>query len=290
MRPGRASKTAEHNALFRALEAHCPERERVVSDPLAEAFLSWPFRTIAVSARSAAARRVVCAIIDRRWPGVRTSVVARTRLIDELVGDAIGDDAQLVILGAGYDTRAWRLDRPRGVEVFEVDHPDTQRRKRLVLARHHAATSAARFVPTDFLLDQLDGAMRRSGYDASRRTVFLWEGTTNYLDEPAVDATLRWCARAPSGSELIFTYVNDDVLKDPTRYEGAPRVFAALGRVNERMSFGIAPEKLSAYLDERGLELEQDTGAAQYRERFYGPRAADMRGHEFYRVAAACVR
>jgi methyltransferase (TIGR00027 family) len=291
MRPGRASKTAEHNALFRALEMRAPERERLVADPFAAAFLTWPLRLVDVAARSRVGRVGAVTFIDRRWPGVRTSVVARTRLIDEMIADAIGVvSMQMVVLGAGFDTRPWRLaclrDHPA---IFEVDHPDTQRRKRAILARRELDGALVRFVPSDFRLDRLATAMIEQGFSRSIPTLFLWEGTTNYLDEDAVDATLRWCAAAPPGSRLIFTYINDDVLRDPTRYQGARGVFATLERVNERMTFGMAPERMASYLAVRGLHLDQDLGAGEYRAKYYGDRALAMRGHEFYRVATAHI-
>jgi methyltransferase (TIGR00027 family) len=290
MQPGRASKTAEHNALFRALETGMPERERLITDPLAAQFLSRPFRAVVVGARSRVVRAGIVQVIDRRWPGVRTSVVARTRLIDELIADAVRTVTQIVILGAGFDTRAWRLACLRDdAAIFEVDHPDTQRRKRAVLARADLKSPHVRFVPTDFRLDQLAAAMTEHGYSREAPTLYLWEGTTNYLDEDAVDETLRWCGAAASGSQLIFTYINDDVLRDPAGYKGARRVFATLERVNERMTFGMAPERMASYLAERGLQLVYDLGAAEYRAKYYGDRASTMQGHEFYRVGTARV-
>ena len=291
MQPGVPSKTAEHNALFRALELAVPKRERIVEDPLAAEFLSWPYRAVVQLARVPGGAAVIRSIIDRRWPGVRTSLVARTRRIDEMVSHVAPSCAQVVILGAGYDTRAWRLDCLRDREgLFEVDHPDTQRRKRRVLERCGQPTSHVRFVATDFHLGRLAAAIAEQGYRRHDSTVFLWEGTTNYLDDTAIDATLRWCAESGPGSQLIFTYINQDVLTDPSRYEGAERMLGTLGRANERMTFGLDPSQLASYLAERGLELESDTGAAQYRAELYGERARSMRGHEFYRVAQARIR
>lgn len=282
MRPGRASRTAEHNALFRALEARRPAAVRLVDDRLSEAFLSWRYRALLGPWRAGSRR-----LIDRRWPGVRTAVVARTRLIDDTIGEIAGDCAQVVVLGAGFDTRAWRLASLAGVPVFEVDHPDTQRRKRDVLGRVGAGRSDVAFIPTDFHLGRLRLVMDAAGYDPGRPTLFLWEGTTNYLDAGAVDATLRWCTRAAAGSHLVFTYIDRAVLTDPGRYEGAARVLATVQRVGEQMTFGLAPEGLAAYLDERGLRLLSDTGAAGFRATYYGEAARAMRGHEFYRVAHA---
>jgi methyltransferase (TIGR00027 family) len=289
MKSGRASSTAAHNALFRALEARGPSESRVVTDALADGLLPWRFRLVTAAARWTAARRAITRIIDDRWPGVRPTVLARTRMIDTMVAELANETAQLVVLGAGLDTRAWRLPGLRQVAVFEVDHPDTQRRKRARLRRRCLDDVHVRFVPTDFTLGRLDAAIADAGFDPSLPTCFLWEGTTNYLSAEAVDATLRWCARAPAGSQLVFTYIDEDVLSDPSRYAGAERVFSTLRRAGEPMTFGLAPDALADYLAERGLVLVSDRGAASFRRECYGAASAEMRGHEFYRLAHARI-
>jgi methyltransferase (TIGR00027 family) len=273
--------------LFRALEARRPESQRVVTDRLAEGLLPWRFRLLTIPARWGAWREAITGIIDRRWPGVRPTVLARTRLIDAVVGDLAPTTPQVVILGAGLDTRAWRLPELEHLAVFEVDHPDTQRRKKTLLGRHDLDIAHVHFVPTDFNLERLDAAMPQAGFDPLLPTLFLWEGTTNYLSAEAVDATLRWCARAPAGSQLVFTYINADVLDDPSRYVGAEQVFSTLRRADEPMTFGLAPDSLAAYLAERGFQLVTDIGADTFRRQAYGTASAAIRGHEFYRVAHA---
>jgi len=136
MREGHASRTAEQNALFRALESSRPERERICDDPLARHFLTWPLTVVTCIAAIPGGTKFVSSFIDRRWPGVRSSVVARTRLIDDVITTALEKDIeQMVILGAGFDSRAYRLPRLRAIDVFEVDHPDTQAAKQRVLKR-----------------------------------------------------------------------------------------------------------------------------------------------------------
>lgn len=104
-----------------------------------------------------------------------------------------------------------------------------------------------------------------------------------------MDATLRWCARAATGSRLLFTYVHRDVLTRPETFVGTERLFASLARAGERLTFGIDPDALPGFLAARGLSLERDVGAAEYRARYFGDAARRMRGHEFYRVALARV-
>ena len=135
MREGRASRTAEHNALFRALESALPERRRLFEDFLARAFLGRPFALVARLAALPGLRDLLPAFVDGRWPGVRSSVVARTRLIDDTIAASLGRTEQLVVLGAGFDSRAYRLPGLAGIRVFEVDHPDTQADKRAALER-----------------------------------------------------------------------------------------------------------------------------------------------------------
>jgi methyltransferase (TIGR00027 family) len=277
-------------ALFRALEnARAPGRRRC-EDPLAQAFLSPGLAFAAKLARIPGIAALVSAIIDRRWPGTRTSAVARTRFIDDALRAAQAvAPAQLVILGAGFDSRAWRMPELAPLRVFEVDHPDTQARKRDALARAGVALPPnLRFVATDFDQQGLERAMAGAGYDPSLRTVFLWEGVTNYLSAAAVDATLRWCAAAAPGSRLIFTYIHADVLSNPQGFFGIDGVLAALAAAGERWTFGLQPSQLPGFLSQRGLRLQGDVGAAEYREQVYGEAARAMRGYEFYRIAVAC--
>jgi O-methyltransferase involved in polyketide biosynthesis len=131
--------------------------------------------------------------------------------------------------------------------------------------------------------------MRTAGYRGSARSFLLWEGVTNYLTEDAVDSTLRWCARASTGSVRLFTYVHRDILVRPSAFTGSKRLFASLEKAGERFTFGMEPSDVPQYLAERGSSLERDVGAAEYRARYFGERARRMRGHEFYRVALAHV-
>ena len=290
MREGHASRTAEYMALFRALESSRPASRRLFDDPLARAFLSWPLSAVARLAAVPGLGQALPWIIDQRVPGARSSGVARTRLVDDAITAWLrGDGDQIVILGAGFDSRAYRLPGLRGVAVFEVDHPDTLAIKRRVLERVLAVPSNVHFVPTDFNQRELAAAMTSAGYRESARTFFLWEGVTNYLGDAAVDATLRWCSRASPGSQVLFTYVHRDVLTKPGAFIGTEKLFASLEKFGEAWTFGIEPAELPRFLAGRGLSLEADLGASEYRERCFGEAARAMRGYEFYRIAIARV-
>ena len=294
MKEGHASRTAEYMALFRALESSLPAGRRLFDDPFARHFLGPSLAFVARLGNLPGLRELVLRIIDRRWPGARTSGVARTRFIDEAVGPALEEQLeQFVVLGAAFASRAYRLPGLRKTTVFEVDHPDTLRRKRSALTRALGAFPGhVRFVPTDFNQDDLEQAMVAAsggGYRESARTLFLWEGVTNYLTEAAVDATLRWCSRAAPGSRLLFTYVERSVLEDPQSFFGTEKLFATLEAAGEAWTWGIEPCALPAFLAQRGLSLEQDVGAEEYRRLYWWERAHTIRGYEFYRIAVAVV-
>lgn len=123
----RISFTAQTMALQRAMETTRPRSSRLFDDPLARDFLRGPLRAVADLAALPVAGRVIPALYDLIWPGPRPSAAARARLIDDTLARARDDGiAQVVLLGAGFDTRAWRLPAIRRARVIEVDRPETQ--------------------------------------------------------------------------------------------------------------------------------------------------------------------
>jgi methyltransferase (TIGR00027 family) len=291
VKEGQASRTAEYMALFRAIESSLPAKRRLFEDPFARQFLGPRFALIARLCGVPGVADLVSRYIDGRWAGARSSAVARTRLIDDTIAEALAQGLdQMVILGAGFDARAYRLAGLSAVDVYEVDHPDTLAKKRAILRRASFDTPArVRSVGIDFKSADLERVMDAAGYSTQARTFILWEGVTNYLTEAAVDSTLRWCARAASGSELLFTYINRAVLDDPGSFTGTETLFATLKEAGEQWTFGLAPAELADFLRQRGLALQQDIGSSEYRARYLPRVSRVMRGYEFYRVAIARV-
>jgi methyltransferase (TIGR00027 family) len=257
----KASRTAQHNALFRALEQGLPAP--LFHDPWARRFLRGRYRWAARVPAAWAAR-----LIDRRWPGPRAAVSVRTRYIDDAVRRAAADGLdQLVILGAGLDARAYRMPELRSLRVFEVDHPETQRFKRRVVGD---APAWVTYVAVDLGGEDLALALAAAGFDPARRTLLLWEGVTNYLDAASVGATLRFAAA--NARELIFTYVERRLLEDPASFRGGAAAQAYVREIGEPFTFGLVPEQLPAYLGEYGLALEEDHALSALAPRYYvGP-------------------
>ena len=287
MRSNSASRTAAYMALFRAIESSRPAAERLFDDPLAPAFLDHRLRMAAYAARLPIVGQFIPWYIDRRWPGPRPSGVVRTRAIDDAVRRALRNGCrQLVLLGAGYDTRAYRLPEAAGVETFEVDYPATQSVKRAALER--ALTNPFRrvhLVPVDFEHDSLATALEEAGLNRRERTCIVWEGVFSYLTIAAIDKTLRWIVYAcAAGSRLILTYVDEAALRPDDRRAAW---IAAVEQAGEPFVTGLDPSAATDFFALRGLHLLADNSTREMAERLAPSAARTIPG--FYRVAVLDV-
>jgi methyltransferase (TIGR00027 family) len=276
-------------ALFRAIESVQPPASRLFTDPFARKFLRPSLRIVTDMTRVPLVREAIPWIIDRRWPGAQTSGVARTRFIDDVLVQALHDGVQqVVILGAGFDCRAYRLPGMDRVRVIEVDHPDTLEAKRDRLQQLLGSRlNHVHFVAVDFNREYLENVLKAPAFDPNCKTFFLWEGVTNYLTAAAVDATFSAMRRVAERSLVLFTYVHKAVLDVPGAFEGTANLNHTLQSVGEHWTFGFDPAELPDYLGQRGFRLLEDIGATEYRARYMDANRRRLRGYEFYRIALA---
>jgi methyltransferase (TIGR00027 family) len=288
MRTGRSSRTAQQNAAFRAAESTRPPGTRLLNDPYAAQLLPLGLRILVWISSVPAVGNGLLRFVDTRWPGARSSIVARTRLIDEWVCEAAkGGVNQVVLLGAGFDSRAWRLPALADARVFEVDHPATSAEKRRRLSRLGADFSHVRFVSVDFGYQMPAESLAEAGFDPTRRTLVIWDGVTNYLQSEVVDSITRWVGGLVRGGQLIFTYVHSGVLDGSMSFEGAAAALRAVRKSGEPWTFGMHPDSVADYLNRRGLRLLANLGADEYRRRVIGPTAQQIGAYSFYYVALA---
>jgi methyltransferase (TIGR00027 family) len=184
--------------------------------------------------------------------------------------------------------RAHRLQALADCPVFEVDQPATQAAKRAVVERLDLRRSQLTYVPVDFEVDDLAGALRAAGFDTAVPAVFVWEGVTNYLTRAAVAATLDTVRDlVAAGSRLVLTYVDRRALIEPSPFPEARRWVRGVARVGEPWTFGLLPEEAAEFFAEHGLEVRADTSAYDAgRVWFTGRRE---RGSRLYRIAVADV-
>jgi methyltransferase (TIGR00027 family) len=289
MTPSKASKTAAQMALSRAIESREPTVQRVCFDPFAEQFLGAAYRMLLVARPL---RASIVGIIEALFAGHHHYVVVRTRYVDDFLDQQLTPDVrQVVILGAGYDSRAYRFgDRLRQVAVFEVDHPATSRRK--VLGVEKILGSVPRhvtYVPVDFDRDTVGARLEDAGYRSDLRTIFLWEGTTPYLSAEAVDETLRFVrARSASGSVLLFDYILRSVLDGTCTARGAQTERDRMKATSEPFVFGIDEDEIEEFLSARGFCHVRDAGGDALRTRYLrGDRDAYVK--PWWRIVHASV-
>jgi methyltransferase (TIGR00027 family) len=206
-------------------------------------------------------------------------IALRTVAIDTAVRDAIAAGAtQLVILGAGYDGRAWRLPELAGVKVFEVDHPATQGDKRARVAELPPASGIVTFVPVNFEREALGDALERAGHDRSSPTCWIWEGVVMYLTHDAMRATLADVGRRSApGSTLIVNYHTEHrglLSRLMFRLIGEPQISAWM------------PAEMAADLRSAGFEVREDSGMTEWNERFAQRSARVDRGYYMHVVVA----
>jgi methyltransferase (TIGR00027 family) len=234
MQQGQASRTAVGAAGHRA--AHqILERGFVFADPLALRILGQDADEAIALAKEQPERRPL-----------RLFIAMRSRFAEDSARRAIQEGVrQILVLGAGLDTFAYRLQPSEGLSVFELDHPATQRekRRRLAEAQIHEPGHVA-YVAHDFEHGSMAAALEASGLNPDNPTFVLWLGVTPYLAEEAVYATLGELARFPGGVEVVFDYANPPHAFD----EGAPRDFRRA--MAERVAASGEPFRGYFYSDE----------------------------------------
>jgi len=222
-------------------------------------------------------------------PGALASGLARTIYIDDLLKKTLKAGAQqVIILGAGFDTRALRLPALKNVPVTEIDHPDTARKKMEILKRLNGSLPAnVRYLQIDFNRQSLDELFREQAVDMSIPTTLIWEGVTNYLQREAIAEVFALAGQFPPSTSIIFTYIDKKVLDNPSVFFGAERLLKDLDAIEERWTCGFAPEELADFLQSFHLRLVEDKSAEDYRENYIPERTKLLKGYEFYHVAMA---
>lgn len=182
---------------------------------------------------------------------------------DSVVDRHLKNITQFVILGAGFDTRAFRLPEDLRVQSFEVDTQKTLGIKRDMLEKTGIDSNGVTFVATDFEKEDWLNRLVEAGFDAEQPALFLWEGVTPYLDREAVADTLCKIARTARGSVVAFDYFTTEILKSQALYLRTVR--ASLSAGGEPLKFGIdstppLSARLAEFLQSCGLTLvEQHT-------------------------------
>jgi methyltransferase (TIGR00027 family) len=162
---------------------------------------------------------------------------ARTTFYDNAVDRYLREIDQFVVLGAGFDTRAYRLPADAPARCFEIDTPRTQALKREMLSRADVDASRITYVAADFQTEEWFDGLIDAGFDPTHRALFIWESVTMYLERRDVESSLRMIARAASGTVIAFDYVATELIESPSAIMRYTR--AMLRATSEPWRFGI---------------------------------------------------
>jgi methyltransferase (TIGR00027 family) len=221
---------------------------------------------------------------------LRAFLVVRSRIAEDEVAAAVARGVtQYVIVGAGYDTFAYRNPFPE-LRVFEVDHPSTQREKRLRLEEGGIRIPPnVTFVAADLSVTSLDDALASSTFDRTLPAAFSWLGVVPYLELPAIEATLASIARMPDGSTLVFDYgVSTDALNIAERFV-VRRMAKRVADAGEPWKTFFLPDQMADLLRKTGFSSHADWGSEAINARYFAGREDGLRVGRGARIVVGCV-
>jgi methyltransferase (TIGR00027 family) len=271
-----SAQTAFGPMVQAAIEQYEPPERRLVEDDLALSILPAGQRALVRAMRWPLLRRLTISAGERAVPGSWALIACRKRFVDDTLAEALPDIDAVVILGAGMDTRGYRLARRSEVPVFDVDLPVNIERKRAAVQRAIGAPpSSVHLVPVDLERDDLAAELARHGHRADDRTFFVLEGVTQYLTEAAVRHTFEFLRGAAAGSRLVFTYVRKDFIDGVNMYS-AEMLYKRFRQRQQVWLFGLDPDEVASFVAEYGWRLVEQAGPHYFLRHYIEPTGRDL--------------
>lgn len=263
---GSGSKMAVGALLNRYFESQRSEEDRICYDPYAAQFANQ--KILEWYSSNPERIRAMRELSERLVPGLSSSIAARCSYFDDFIKSFLGKGLeQLVILGAGYDSRAYRIEGLKRIKVFEVDHPAAQNIKiEKVEGIFSALPDHITYVSLDFAKEDIGLKMPGAGYDRSKKTLFVMEGLLYYLPPSAVDGILSFIAKnSGKGSAILFDYFLQSVVDRSTDLELGRNIHDGLAQTGEPLQFGIDEKMIEDFLTKRGFSQVINVTGRDYR-------------------------
>ncbi|MEW5796686.1 MAG: SAM-dependent methyltransferase [Candidatus Zixiibacteriota bacterium] len=233
---------ARWSAGAKAYEYSLPPEQRVIEDPYA------PYYAGAIG-------RQMVAAMARINPSIRKGIVLRARYFDDYARQCLAEGfEQVVLLGAGYDSRYLRVPEFRAIQVYELDLASTQAIKKALTRRMLGKLPQnVKYVSIDFSQDSISQKLIGAGYDRLKRTLFIWEGVTLFLNKDIVCETLGRLAEFRPGNRVIFDFIPPELIDDATDYKGNRQLLKLCASINEPLTFGCDPKTMRDLLPGLGF-------------------------------------
>ncbi|MBN1410362.1 MAG: SAM-dependent methyltransferase [Spirochaetales bacterium] len=248
----KSSRTAGFTCVCRAASYLSQNKNYRSGDYIAPLILPVPMKFL-----------VKTGLINFKWPifprGIYEYVIARTKFIDNLCKESINEGVeQIVIFGAGFDSRAIRFGKMNeNLKIYELDTDYTlqakigQFKKRKILLPENTV-----YIPVDFNIDSPPEKLLENGFKPDKRSLLILEGIIMYLTEKAVDELFGVIDRLTStGSRIVFDYIHAAVLKRENLYYGESSIYKTVSNAGEGWRFGFEKSNVSSFLEKYNLKL-----------------------------------
>jgi len=273
----RKDGTAQGVAKQRLIETIAKPEERIINDPYADRFV------LGASFIKLMGHKLNVWLAQKLVPGFHEHLIARTRFIDDLIKkSAASEFEQYVILGAGYDCRAHRLELPSSLRIFEVDQSEVQARKRSKLPEELPNSENITYVTVDFTNQSLTEQLMDAGFDQSRSTIFTLEGVSQYITKEAFSSTIKEVATLTQKANSIFfvSYVSELLNKNPEACFGkgypnaekrAKLITYGSAKVGEPWISFYGAEEIERVLSQNGYSIKENATLKDLNSRYFVP-------------------
>jgi methyltransferase (TIGR00027 family) len=290
----KAAQTGFGVSFVRSVGMLYPKEKRLFEDPYSEKLLIPFFKILLALMRSPKRFDRMIQSREKKYPGEFGWLLCRTRYIDDVLKNSITEKQieTVVNLGVGMDCRAYYIPGIESVRYFEVDHPLVLKKKRVKLKKILGhLPNHVNFIPIDFEKQSLDIELKRAGHNLNSKTLFIWEGVTQYISKEANHNTLKYVEQATPGSGIVFTYLLKsfiDGIEIPEGTEGRYKRFC--NKNNPLWIYGLNPTDIGNHISKYSLSLIEDIGSDEVKERYMKLVNLDLEVFKIERVALCEVK
>jgi methyltransferase (TIGR00027 family) len=282
--------TAQGVAKQRLIETLASPDKRVINDPYADRFV------IGAGLIKMMGHKLNVWLGQKLAPGFHEHLISRTRFIDDLIRkSAASGSEQYVILGAGYDMRAHRLELPSLLKVFEVDQPEVQAKKRSRLPEELPNSGNVIYVGIDFNSQSLTEQLLAAGFDQSKSAVFTLEGVSQYVTKEAVSSTIKEVAALTQGTSSTFFMSYVDKLLDenpracfgkgyPNAAKRAEIIKSMSAKVGEPWISFYTAEEIEGLFSQNGFSLKENKSLADLNSVYFAPVGRTLPEDEIFKL------
>ena len=282
--------TAQGVAKQRLIETIAGADKRVINDPYADSFV------IGSGFIKLMGHKLNIWLSKKLAPGFHEHLIARTKFIDELIQkSAVNGTEQYVILGAGYDSRAHRLELPSSLKIFEVDQPEVSDNKLAKLPKQLPNSDNVTYVNIDFSYQSLTEQLIGAGFDQKKFTIFTLEGVSQYITKEAVSSTIKELASLTRDTNSIFfmSYVDELLDKNPEACfgEGYPNP-AKKASLIKGLSAKVGEPWISFYngaeiedlLSQNGYSIEENVTLEDLNSLYFSPVGRTLNENQIFKL------